>query len=170
NNGLQRPALTLAGGVLYVAYSGFADTDPYHGWLFGFDTSTLQQLTNRIFVTTPNSTVAQWGPNAGEGGLWMGGNGPLVDAQTNLLFEVANGPFNADTNGTEYADSFMKLSTVNGLTVADYFTPHDQGTLAANDTDLGSGGPVLLPDEVGSVAHPHLIVGSGKSGTIYLVD
>lgn len=170
NNGLQRPALTLAGGVLYVAYSGFADTNPYHGWLFGFDASTLQQLTNRIFVTTPNSTVAAWGANAGEGGLWMGGNGPLVDANTNLFFEVGNGPFNADTNGTEYSDSFMKLSTTNGLAVVDYFTPHDQATLAANDTDLGSGGPVLLPDEVGSGAHPHLILGSGKSGTIYLVD
>jgi Chitobiase/beta-hexosaminidase C-terminal domain len=170
NNGLQRPALTLAGGVLYVAYSGFADTDPYHGWLLGFDAATLQQLTNRIFNTTPNSTVAAWGPNAGEGGLWMGGNGPLVDAATNLYFEVGNGPFNADTNGTEYGDSFVKLSTTNGLAVADYFTPYNQASLAAGDTDLGSGGPVLLPDEVGSTNHPHLIVGSGKSGTIYLID
>lgn len=170
HNGLQRPALTLAGGVLYVAYSGFADTDPYHGWLLGFDAATLQQLTNRIFVTTPNSTTADWGPNAGEGGIWMGGNGPLVDAQTNLFFEVANGPFNANTNGTEYGDSFMKLSTTNGLAVADYFTPFNQASLAAADSDLGSGGPVLLPEEVGSTNHPHLIVGAGKGGTIYLVD
>ena len=170
NNGLQRPALTLAGGILYVTYSGFADTNPYHGWILGFNAATLQQLTNYIFNTTPNSTVAAWGANAGEGGLWMGGNGPLVDAATNLFFEIGNGPFNADTNGTEYGDSFVKLSTTNGLAVADFFTPHDQSTLAANDTDLGSGGPVLLPDEVGSVVHPHLILGSGKSGTIYLVD
>jgi len=170
NNGLQRPALALAGGVLYVAYSGFAHTDPYHGWLLGFNAATLQQLTNRIFVTTPNSTISEWGPNAGEGGLWMGGNGPLVDAATNLYFEVGNGPFNADTNGTEYGDSFVKLSTTNGLAVADYFTPFNQASLAAGDTDLGSGGPVLLPDEVGSAAHPHLILGSGKSGTIYLID
>jgi len=170
NNGLQRPALASAGGVLYVAYSGFADTDPYHGWLLGFNAATLQQLTNRIFVTTPNSTISEWGPNAGEGGLWMGGNGPLVDAATNLYFEVGNGPFNADTNGTEYGDSFVKLSTTNGLAVADYFTPFNQASLAAGDTDLGSGGPVLLPHEVGSAAHPHLILGSGKSGTIYLID
>ncbi|HWX19001.1 MAG TPA: chitobiase/beta-hexosaminidase C-terminal domain-containing protein [Candidatus Binatia bacterium] len=170
NNGLQRPALTLAGGVLYIAYSGFADTDPYHGWLLGFNASTLQQLTNRIFNTTPNATINDWGVHAGEGGLWMGGNGPLVDAATNLFFEVANGPFNVDTNGTEYGDSFMKLSTSNGLAVADYFTPHDQASLASGDTDLGSGGPVLLPDVVGSAAHPHLLLGAGKAGTIYLVD
>jgi len=169
-NGLQRPALTLAGGVLYVVYSGFADTDPYHGWVLGFNQSTLEQLTNYVFNTTPNSTVAAWGVDAGEGGLWMGGNGLLVDAATNLYFEVANGTFNADTNGTEYGDSFVKLSTSNGLAVADYFTPYNQSTLSANDTDLGSGGPVLLPDSVGSVAHPHLILGAGKAGTIYLVD
>jgi hypothetical protein len=170
NNGLQRPALTLAGGILYVIYSGFADTNPYHGWILGFNAQTLQQLTNYIFNTTPNSTTGAWGSNAGEGGLWMGGNGLSVDAGTNLFFMVANGIFNADTNGTEYADSFMRLSTTNGLAVADYFTPYDQATLASGDTDLGSGGPVLLPDEAGSVAHPHLIVGAGKSGKIYLVD
>ncbi|HEV2207639.1 MAG TPA: LamG-like jellyroll fold domain-containing protein [Verrucomicrobiae bacterium] len=169
-NGLQRPALTLAGGVLYVLYSGFADTNPYHGWVLGFDAQSLQQLTNSIFNTTPNSTTAQWGGNAGEGGLWMGGNGLSVDSATNVYLMVANGIFNANTNGTEYSDSFLRLSTTNGLAVADYFTPYDQATLAANDTDLGSGGPVLLPDEAGSAAHPHLIVGSGKSGKIYLVD
>jgi hypothetical protein len=169
-DGLQRPALTLAGGVLYVAYTGFADTNPYHGWVLGFDPATLQQLTNRIFNTTPNSTIAAWGANAGEGGLWMGGNGLVVDDANNLFFEVGNGPFNANTNGTEYGDSFVKLSTTNGLAVADYFTPYNQATLAANDTDLGSGGPVLLPDAVGSIAHPHLLIGAGKGGTIYLLD
>src|SRR5260370_24806579 len=102
----------------------------------------------------------------------MGGNGPLVDAATNLFFEVANGPFNADTNGTEYGDSFVKLATTNStkLIVADYFTPYNQASLSSGDTDLGSGGPVLLPDSVGSTNHPHLIVGAGKGGTIYLVD
>src|SRR5262245_56191811 len=67
NNGLQRSALALAGGVLYVTYTGFADTNPYHGWILGFDAHTLQQLTNHIFNTTPNSTTAVYGSNAGEG-------------------------------------------------------------------------------------------------------
>ena len=106
NNGLQRCALTLAGGMLYILYTGFADTDPYHGWILGFDAATLQPLTNRIFNTTPNSTIAAWGADAGEGGIWMSGNRLAVDAATNLYFEVGNGPFNADTNGTEYGDSF----------------------------------------------------------------
>ncbi|MDB6064397.1 MAG: hypothetical protein JWR26_605 [Pedosphaera sp.] len=170
-NGLQRCALTLANGVLYVAYSGFADTDIYHGWLLGFNASTLQQLTNRVFNTTPNGTVATYGANAGEGGLWMGGNGPLVDSANNLFFEVANGNFDATNGvGTEYGDSFVKLSTTNGLAVADYFTPYNQAALSAADSDLGSGGPVLLPDVAGSTNHPHLILGAGKAGTIFLID
>jgi hypothetical protein len=64
----------------------------------------------------------------------------------------------------------MKLSTAGGLAVADWFAPFNQGTLALNDTDLGSGGPVLLPESVGSVAHPRLIAGAGKEGKIYLLD
>jgi hypothetical protein len=42
--------------------------------------------------------------------------------------------------------------------------------MALNDLDLGSGGPILLPDEAGSAAHPHLMLGIGKEGTIYLLD
>jgi len=97
----------------------------------------------------------------------MGGNGPLVGGATNLYFEVGNGNFDGTT---EYGDSFVKLSTSSGLAVADYFTPFDQAALSSADRDLGSGGPVLLPDSVGSISHPHLILGAGKAGTIYLID
>ena len=167
---LQRSALTLAGGMVYVVFTGYADTDPYHGWIIGFNAANLAQLTNYVFNTTPNSTTAAYGGNAGEGGIWMGGNGLAVDANTNLFFQVGNGIFNA-TNGagkTEYGDSFLKLSTVNGLSVADYFTPWNQFDLAAGDTDLGSGGLVLLPDQPGSF--PHVLMGAGKEGKIYVVN
>jgi PA14 domain/Chitobiase/beta-hexosaminidase C-terminal domain/Bacterial Ig domain len=166
----QRCALTLAGGVLYIAYASYADTDPYHGWIIGFNAATLQPLTNYVFNVTPNATTAVFGPEAGEGGLWMSGGGLCVDDHTNLFFETANGSFDADTGGGDYGDSFMKLSTSNGLAVLDYFTPYNQAALQAGDVDLGSGGPVLLPDDVGSAAHPHLIVGAGKESKIYLID
>jgi uncharacterized repeat protein (TIGR03806 family) len=167
---LQRPALTLAGGILYVCYGSHADTDPYHGWVMGFNPTNLVQLTNYIFNTTPNATTGVFGGNAGEGALWMGGNGLSVDANTNLYFETGNGSFSANTNGGDYSDSFVKLSTTTNLSVADYFTPYNQLSLQNNDADLGSGGPLLLPDSVGSTAHPHLIVGAGKEGKIYLLD
>ena len=167
---IQRPALTLAGGKVYVAYAGYADTDPYHGWILGFNATNLQLSANSVFNDTPNSTVAAFGANAGEGGIWMSGSGLAVDASTNLYVVIGNGSYNANTGGTEYGDSALLLSTTNGLAVADYFTPFNQATLAANDTDFGSGGPLLLPDAVGSVAHPHLMVACGKEGRVYLLD
>ncbi len=168
---LQRPALTLVNGILFVVFTGYADTDPYHGWVLGYEASTLRQLTNYIFNTSPNSTTAAWGPNAGECGIWMAGNGLCVDANTNLYFEVGNGPFNANVaGGTEYGDSFVKLAVSNTLAVADYFTPNNQASLASSDSDLGSGGPLLLPDDVGSATHPHLLVGCGKEGKVFLLD
>ena len=166
----QRCALTLAGGVLYIAYASYADTDPYHGWIIGFNAATLQPLTNYVFNVTPNATREVFGSEAGEGGLWMAGCGLTIDSHTNLFFETANGSFDADTGGGDYGDSFMKLSTSNGFEVLDYFTPFNQVALQAADIDLGSGGLVLLPDDVGSAPHPHLIVGGGKEGKIYLVD
>ena len=167
---LQRSALTLAGGVLYVPFAGYADTDPYHGWVIGFDAMTLEPLTNLVFNITPNATTAKFGANAGEGGIWMGGNGLSVDGNTNLYFMTGNGSFSAKTNGIDFGDSFMKLSTTNGLQVADYFTPHDESSLSSIDADLGSSGPMLLPDSAGNATHPHLIVGCGKNGRIYLID
>jgi len=152
---IQRCALTLAGGRLYVAFAGYADTDPYHGWIIGFNPATLQPLPNYVFNTTPNSTVAAFGPNAGEGGIWMSGSGLSADAAGSLFLGVGNGSFNAFNNsgGTEYGDSFLRLSTAQGLAVADYFTPYNQATLAANDLDVfrrrglaaGSNGSVPAP-------------------------
>jgi hypothetical protein len=166
----QRPALTLAGGIVYVAYAGYADTDPYHGWIIGFNATNLAQLTNYVFNVTPNATTAQFGANAGEGGIWMSGGGLAVDDNTNLYFEVGNGSFNVTNNSlnTEYGDSFIRLSTSNGLAVADYFTPWNQATLQQNDTDLGSGGLLVLPDQSGT--YPHILLGAGKGGTIYVMN
>jgi hypothetical protein len=167
---LQRSALTLAGGVLYVAYAGYADTDPYHGWVIGFNPTNLQPLASYVFNSTPNSTVATYGANAGEAGIWMAGCGLAVDSAANLYLQTGNGVFNAfnGSGGTEYGDTFLKLSTTGGLSVSDYFTPYNQQFLADNDIDLGSGGIMLLPDQPGPF--PHLLIGAGKEGRIYLIN
>ncbi|HTB85728.1 MAG TPA: chitobiase/beta-hexosaminidase C-terminal domain-containing protein [Candidatus Sulfotelmatobacter sp.] len=167
---IQRAALTLAGGQLFVAYAGYGDTDPYHGWLFGYNATNLALATNYVFNTTPNATTNAFGVNAGEGGIWQGGGGLCVDANTNLYFETGNGSFSANTNGGDYSDSIMKISTTNGFAIADYFTAYDQASLAAADLDLSSCGPLLLPDSAGSLAHPHLLAGLGKSGKMYILD
>jgi len=161
---MQRPALTLLNGTLYVAYGSYGDTDPYHGWVLSFDPATLQLQS--VFNTTPNNLTPQ-SAHPGEGAIWQAGAGLASDA-SNLYAMVGNGDFDASLG--DYGDSFIKLSTANGLAIGDYFTPQNQQALADADEDLGSAGPMVLPDSVGSADHPHLLVGCGKQGLIYLID
>src|ERR1019366_7878556 len=84
------------------------------------------------------------------------------------IFVVSgNGTF--DSAG-DLGESYIKLSSANGLSVADYFTPYNYSSLDGSDLDTGSAGVALLPDAAGSAAHPHLMVGAGKEGRIYLLD
>jgi hypothetical protein len=94
-----------------------------------------------------------------------GSNPNIADGMT---FTIQNA-----SPGSEISESVVKLSTTGAgtsLPVADYFTPHDWKLLDNNDSDLGSGGTLLLPVAVGSSAHPHLIVETGKTGRLYLID
>jgi hypothetical protein len=153
---LQRPSLLLANGNVYVGFASYGDAPPYHGWLFAYDAKTLNQ------VATFNAT-----PDGYDGPVWQSGASPAADEVGNIYVMTGNGDFNADTSGgRDYGDSFIKLSPL--LAVEDYFTPYNQASLDTNDADLGSGGPVLLPDQSGP--NPHLVIGAGKEGTLYLLD
>src|SRR5262249_21705199 len=157
---LQRPALLLDNGTVYIAFGSHGDNGTYQGWLMAYNASTLAQK----FVWS--STDPASGNN--QGAIWQGGNGPSVDASGNVYVETANGVFDADSGGITYSDSVVKLSPSG--TVLDYFTPFDQSTLSAADVDLGSSGTVVLPDALGSASHPQLAVATGKPGTLYLLD
>jgi hypothetical protein len=151
----QRPALLLADGVVYIGWSSHGDIGPYHGWVMGYNAQTLKQVA--IFNVTPNGLG---------GGIWASGGGPAADGNGNLYLNTGNGQFGPSQGA--YGDSILRLNTSGGLSVADYFTPYNQDYLNANDYDLGSGGVMLLPDQPGP--HPHLLIGAGKEGTIYLID
>jgi uncharacterized repeat protein (TIGR03806 family) len=163
---LNRPAVALQNGVIYLAFGSHGDQTPYHGWLFAYNaTNVAQQLS--VYNSTPNGA---------QGAFWQSGGGPVFDATGNLYLMTGNGDFNA-TGATfnaltnNFAMSMMKFSTTNGIIkLLDYFTPNDQSTLSGEDSDLASGAPLALPDSAGSVAHPRLMVGAGKKGDIYLVN
>jgi hypothetical protein len=153
----QRPGLLLLNGVVYVAAASHGDNGPYHGWVIGYNATTLQ-LTSALNVD----------PNGGLAGIWMTGNGPAADSAGNVYASTGNGTFDANTGGADYGDSVVKLSTSSGLAVASYFTPYNQASLAQLDLDLGSGGILLLPDQPG--LHPHELITAGKEGKIYVLN
>jgi hypothetical protein len=162
----QRPGLVLSNGVVYVAWASHEDHDPYHGWVIGFNSSTLAPVANAIFNSTPNQVGTL---SYSRGGIWMGGGAPAVDSSGNLFFITGNGTFDANTGGSNYGDSVVKLGTGSGLSVADYFTPLDQASLDANDTDFGSGAATILVDQpAGPVTH--LVIGGGKQGNLFLLN
>lgn len=108
-------------------------------------------------------------PDADDSGIWAGDTGPAADPAGNIFVATGNGRFDAVSGGRDYGDSLLKLGLAGPqLLVRDYFTPFNQQELDAEDKDLGSGGPLLLPDQPGP--HPHLLVISGKGGLIYLLD
>ena len=96
----------------------------------------------------------------------IAGTNPVADG---LTFTVENAP-----QGQDFAMTTEKLSPTPGankeLPVLSFFTPHDEASLSGADLDQGSGGVLLLPDSAGSAAHPHLLVQTGKTGRIYVLD
>ena len=155
---LNRPGLLLLNGAIYLAYASHCDGSPYHGWLFAYDAATLKQKS--VYVTTPNG---------GMGGFWMSGAGVAADASGNIFIATGNGTFDPLSVPVETSESILKLGTTNQiLTQLDYFTVQDQASLTQFDTDLGSGGVLLLPDQPGPF--PHILVEAGKEGRIYVVN
>jgi hypothetical protein len=157
----QRPGLTLANGTLFVAYgSNGCDLHSY-GWVLAYNPSTLQQTG--VFNTAPTPS-----PSYRTGAsLWMSGGGVAVDENGSLYLSTANGPFDGNSN---WGDTVLKLDfTGSAVGEADYFTPFDQEYMGTNDLDLGSGGVALI-DQPTAPVYPHLLVTSGKTGNIYLIN
>ncbi len=154
----DRPALTLANGVVYLSFASHCDIEPYHGWILGYDETTLAKEV--VFNTTPNGE---------EGGFWEAGCGPGVDTNGDLIAITGNGTFDTLPPIVDYGDSFLRLTPGGGtMSVASFFTPLNELLLDDEDLDMGSGGNLLLPDQPGP--NPHLMVGAGKFGTLYLVN
>ena len=163
----ERCGLLLLNGVIYTAWASHCDFAPYTGWIIGYDERTLAQ-TNVLNIT----------PNGSEAAIWMSGAGLAADTASNIYFLAGNGTFetnltaNGFPNQNDYGNAFMKLSTTNNqLAVADYFTMFNTVSESAGDTDLGSGGALVLPDLIDNLGHTNqLAVGAGKDQNLYLVD
>jgi len=164
---MNRPGLLLNNGVVYVGLgstgcrglNGFPKINN-HGWVLGYSTLvSLTQQTPTVFVTSPATNNA---------GVWQAGGGLAADSSGNIYFETADGVFDANTGGSDYGLSVLKLDP--NLNFLDYFTPYNEKTLLEpNDLDLSSVGPLVLPDTQ-SGQYPHLLIASGKNEEIYLLN
>ena len=162
----ERSALLLSNGNIYTAWTSHCDAGLYTGWIIAYSETTLKQ-----------SQVLNLTPNGSQGAIWMAGDGLAADSGGIYLLD-ANGTFDTTINGQgfpasgDYGNAMLRLTTTSGkLAVADYFEPYNTVQESAADTDLGSGGEILLPDQkdAGGIVH-RLIVGAGKDGNIYLAD
>ncbi len=162
----ERAGLLLMNGVVYTGWASHCDIRPYTGWIIAYNESTLAQ-TSVLNVT----------PNGNEGAIWMSGAGLAADTSSNIYFLDANGDFDTTLNSSgfpsngDYGNAFMKISTSSGLAVADYFEMDNQSSENGSDTDLGSGGAMVLPDLNDGAGHTmHLAVGAGKDSNLYVVN
>lgn len=165
---LLEPTTGFSQGVLWIGFAG-------QGMMLAFDASNLQQLADWTATPHPKNTT-------GGGGIWGSGGGVSGDANGNVYVSIGDGTFDVNVGGNNYGDSIVKLNLVaNGsggfaVQVMDYFTPPDEACRQTTDTDLGSGGPVLLPPQPGPVPNEIVIAGKGDvptcdtSNPLYIVN
>jgi hypothetical protein len=163
---LQRTGLLLIGGTVYAGFGSHCGITPYKGWVFG--------------VGTGGQIEARWSTedrfNDGAG-VWQTGGAPLSDGSNTFIVSTGNGestpdPTPGNTPPDVLGESWIRLTVQgNGTLVAtDFFTPTDAPSLNLMDGDFGSGGPMGLPDSMGTPSVPHLGMGAGKQGYLYLLD
>ena len=149
----QRAALTLLNGNVIITWSSHCDWGPYHGWVIGYDATSL--VRSFVFNDTPDDY---------NGGIWESGQGLSVDDQGNLYIAIGNGGSKPPGDGRDYGESAVKL-VLNGsaISVGSFFTPYNVAYLNQNDLDFGSLGSLFIP-------HSNYFFTGGKDGSIFLLD
>jgi hypothetical protein len=168
----QRPGLLLINGYVYVGFAAHGDNGPWHGWILSYNASTMKAAG--AWCTSPNGIGS---------GLWASGAGLAADATGTGRIFVATGngdypvtsntvpnPAPAPSTSVDFGDSLVQLtlSSTGVITPTDYFTPYNTSSLDGSDTDLGSGGVIIPPNQAGTF--PHVLVESGKQGRLYVVN
>ncbi|HKD07454.1 MAG TPA: hypothetical protein VKB79_16245 [Bryobacteraceae bacterium] len=146
---IQRPALLLANGQVYIAFGSHGDGAPYHGWIVAYSAQNVAKQT-AVFNASPNGSA---------GAFWQAGRGLTADASGNLFAVTSNG---SSDFTTDYSNAVLKLDGTS-LKVDDWFAPFDFQMLSDADDDLGTAGAMLIPGT------KYLVTG-GKSGVLYLID
>ena len=152
----QRPGLLLYKGIVYIAWASHCDWSPYHGWILGYDTHTMQ--LKYVYNDTPEGGLA---------GIWMSGQAPAVDDNGFIYVSTGNGTVGRNNNPNDTinrGESLLKLSTRSGnLKVVDFFTPKNYKQLENGDLDYGVDGVMLIPKT-------NLSLSGSKQSLLYLIN
>ena len=146
---LQRPALLLTSGTVYVAFGSHGDAAPYHGWIVAYSAVNVQNQT-AVFNASPNGEA---------GAIWQSGRGLSADDTGNIYVVTSNGTTDETSN---YSDNVLRLDGAR-LQVRDWFAPYNFQELNDTDDDLGSCGAILIDGT-------NYMVTGGKQGVIYLLN
>ena len=163
---LQRTGLLLMDGVVYAGFGSHCDFRPFSGYVVGIDATTGKRTA---------MWAAQTGGVSGAG-IWHAGGGLVSDGPGRIILTTGNGISPAAGPGSAAPDNLaesvvrLQVQPDQTLKAADFFSPVNNTKLDTEDTDLGSGGPMALPDGFGTTSHPHLLVQSGKDGRVFLLD
>ncbi len=167
---LQRPALLMMNGVVYAGFGSHCDSPPYEGWLAG--------------VSTSGRLATMWATAKEDGSIWQAGGGLISDGPGQILFSTGNGSGSpgedppaglggASTPSSGLGQSVVRVEVQAGGVVkpTDFFSPFENLTEDNTDLDLGSSAPIALPSPYfGTPSVPHLLVQSGKTGYVYLLN
>ncbi|HEY8031688.1 MAG TPA: hypothetical protein VIF02_04695, partial [Methylocella sp.] len=161
----QRPALLGLSGIIYAGFGSFCDfnADQSRGWLLGWHAGTLTPLAaNELTDTLPAVTGGFFLSS-----IWMSGYGIAADPTGNLFFSTGNSATGTYDGVRNIQESVVKLDPQLGK-LLDIFTPSNENSLDAADTDVSAGGVLVLPPQPGPF--PDLAVATAKSGNMYLLN
>jgi hypothetical protein len=77
-NQMQRGALALSAGGIYITWASYCDQGNYWGWVMRYDKSSLAQTA--VFNAAPNGNQAA---------IWMSGGAPAIDSSGSLYLTTA---------------------------------------------------------------------------------
>jgi outer membrane protein assembly factor BamB len=158
-------SLNISGRYLIAVTGGyFGDAPSYQGHVLTIDRTSGHIVhvwnslcANRHYLINPPGSCP-----ASASAIWARAGAVVEPGSGRLLVATGNGPFNGST---DWGDSVLEL-TPNAGRLLHNWTPTDQAQLSANDTDLGSTGPAVLPPYHGY----HLVVQGGKDAQLHLLN
>ena len=169
---LQRGALLIDRGRLFLSFGSRQDLPDWHGWVAAVDIGPLTPNSGGTRTGHPVSVFTP-DPNADGGGIW-GVGGVAVDKAGDIYAVTGNGEYDIPQGRHDLGQCVLRLRVKHDrLTFSekpvDYYIAPNYKFLNETDQDLGGSAEILLPDLKGS-STPHLLVTAGKDGLVYLIN